>query len=103
MIYYNICSLFTGIPLNETIDIAVDLLIEHNPDFKITKNELKKLFEFTTSGIHFLFDGSFYDQIDVVAMGSSLGPVLTNLFTFSLVIICYHWLSIGGKYLKTVK
>ena len=75
-----VCSLFTSIPLKEAIDIAVDLLFEHNPDFKITNNELRKLFAFATSGIHFLFDGSFYDQIDGVAMGSPLGPVLVNLF-----------------------
>ena len=51
-----------------------------NPDFKITKNELKKLFDFSTSGTHFLFDGSFYGQIDGVVMGSPLGTVLANLF-----------------------
>ena len=80
MISYDVCSLFTSIPLKETIDIAVDLLFEHNPDFKITKNELKNLFDFAKSGTHFLFDSSFYDQIDGVAMGYPLGPVLANLF-----------------------
>ena len=80
LISYDVCSLFTSIPLKETIDIAVDLLFEHNPNFKITNNELRKLFDFATSGTHFLFDGSFYDQIDGVAMGSPLGPVLVNLF-----------------------
>ena len=29
---------------------------------------------------HFLFDGKVYDQIDGVAMGSPLAPVLANLF-----------------------
>ena len=29
---------------------------------------------------HFLFNGSSYDQIDGVAMGSPLAPVLANLF-----------------------
>ena len=32
------------------------------------------------SGTHFLFDGSLYDQIDDVAMGSPLGPILASLF-----------------------
>ena len=46
LISYDVCSWFTSIPLKETIDIAADLLFEHNPDFKITKIELKKAFWF---------------------------------------------------------
>ena len=80
LISYDVCSLFTSIPLKETIDIAVNLLFEHNPGLNITKAELKKLFEFAIWGTHFLFQGTFYDQIDGVAMGSPLGPVLANLF-----------------------
>ena len=66
--------------LNETIDIAFYLIFDNNPNIKITKKNLKTLFEFATSGKHILFDGNFYDQIDGVAMGSPLGPVLANLF-----------------------
>ena len=40
---------------------------------------LKGLLEFATEKSHFIFDGD-YDQIDGVAMGSSLGPVLVNIF-----------------------
>ena len=56
------------------------MLLEHNPGLNITKAELKKLLEFSTLGTYFLFQGTFYDQIDGVAMGSPLGPVLANLF-----------------------
>ena len=80
LISYDVCSLFTSIPLKETIDIAVNLLFEHNPGLNITKAELKKLFEFATSGTYFLFQGTFYNQIDGATMGSPLGPVLANLF-----------------------
>ena len=55
LISYDVCSLFTSIPLKETIGIAVNLLFDHNPGLNITKAELKKLFEFATSGTYFLF------------------------------------------------
>ena len=66
--------------MKEAIVIAVDLLFEHNPNFKVNENRLKQFFDLATSGTHFLFDCSFYDQIDGVAMGSPLGPFLGNLF-----------------------
>ena len=56
------------------------MLFEHNPGSNIAKDELKKLFEFTTSGTYFLFQGMFYDQTDGSAMGSPVGPLLANLF-----------------------
>ena len=80
MVSYDVTSLFTNIPLEETINIAVDIILKSNPRIKISKDELKKLFQFATSQSHFLFDGQFYDQVDGVAMGSPLGPVLANLF-----------------------
>jgi len=64
----------------ETIDIAINLIFENKPDLKITKTELKKLFIFATSQTHFLFNNKYFNQIDGVAMGSPLAPVLANLF-----------------------
>ena len=80
MVSFDVESLFTNIPLNECIDPAVKYVSDGNPDVKLSNNELKDFFHFATSRTHFLFKGSFYDQIDRVAMGFSLAPVLTNLF-----------------------
>ena len=80
LVSYDVCTLFTSIPWQETNEIAVELIFENNPQLKVTKRELKQLFNFATSGNHFIFNGGFYDQTDAVSMGSPLGPVLSNLF-----------------------
>ena len=76
----NITSLSTNTPLQETIDIATNLISNHNLNLNITKKELKKLSLFATSQTHFIFNSKFYNQIDGVAMGSPLAPVLANIF-----------------------
>ena len=80
LISFDVTSLFTNIPLSEEIDIAINLIFENSPDIKFTKRELRKLFRIATSGKHFTFNCSIFDQIDVVAMVSPLAPVLDNLF-----------------------
>ena len=80
LVSYNVTSLFTNIPLQETIDKAINPILNHNPNLDITKKELKRLFLFATSQIHFIFNSKFYNQIDGVAMGSPLAPVLANIF-----------------------
>ena len=62
------------------IELAVNLLFEKRPEMRITRKQLTKLFEFATSGTHFLFNGNYYDQTVGVAMGFPLGPVLANLY-----------------------
>ena len=81
LVSYGVTSLFTSIPLQETIDVAINLIFNHNPNLNITKNERKILFLFATSQTHLIFNGKFYNQIDGVAMGSPLAPVLANIFT----------------------
>ena len=76
---YDVTSLFTNIPLQEA-DIAINLIFNHNPNLNITKKEFKKLFLFATSKTHFIFNSKFYNQIDEVAIGSPLAPVLANIF-----------------------
>ena len=78
MISFDVESLFTNIPLNETIELVVNLLME-NHDFGIKKPQLRKLFVFATKQSHFSFNDVIYDQIDGVAMGSPLAPALANL------------------------
>ena len=79
LVSYDVTSLFTNIPLQETIDIAINLIFNHNPNLNITKKELKKAFLLHHRLILF-FNIKFYNQKDGVAMGSPLAPVLANIF-----------------------
>ena len=80
MVSFDVESLFTNIPLVESINLAVDYIMQGNPDIKLGRENLTKLFLFATAQTHFSFLDNFYDQIDGVAMGSPLAPVLANLF-----------------------
>ena len=80
LVSYNVTSLFTNIPLQETIAISINFIFNHNPNLNITKKELKKLFLFPTSHTHFTFNSKFYNQIDGAAKSSPLAPVLANIF-----------------------
>ena len=79
LVSYDVTSLFTNILLQETIDIAINLIFNRNPNLNITKKELKKHFLFATSQTHFIFNSKFYNQFDGVAMGSPFAPLLVNI------------------------
>ena len=49
MVSFDVNSLFTNIPLNETIDIAVTIILDKKPNLGISQNDLKQLFLFATS------------------------------------------------------
>ena len=80
MVSFDVESLFTNIPLEECVNLAVYYISKGNADLQLTKTELGNLFNFATAQTHFLFKGLFFDQIDWVAMGSPLAPGLANLF-----------------------
>ena len=80
LISYDVTILFTNVALWEIIDIKTNLILSHNPHLNITKKEVKKLFLFLTSHSDFIFNSKFYNQIDGVAMGFPLAPLLANIF-----------------------
>ena len=78
---FDVSSLFTMIPLNESIDIALDYAFHENEKVHgLSRNQFKKLLQMSTKETNFLFNGNVFDQIDGVAMGSPLAPILANIF-----------------------
>jgi len=84
MCSFDVGSLFTNVPLEETIQICLDKLYALSDPPKLPRPVLKDLLVFATKKSHFVFDGQFFDQSDGVAMGSPLGPVLANILCVSL-------------------
>ncbi len=91
MASFDIDSLFTNVPLDETIDIAVNKLFGKKKKYEgFSKEQFKKLLSLAVKNSFFLFNGEYYEQIDGVAMGSPLGPTIANIF------LC-HWEEIWIK------
>ena len=82
---FDVKSLFTNIPLAETIDICVRECDRLNlVPYGLTSKEFRSLLELSVKESIFIFDDQLFLQLDGVAMGSPLGPTLANAF------LCYH-------------
>ena len=81
LVSFDVSSLFTNVPLDETIGLIADCV--YGPSSKkvppFPKKWFTKLLQFATSGM-FLYNNKLYKQVDGVAMGSPLGPSLANFF-----------------------
>ena len=79
MASFDVKSLFTNVPLNEVIEICVEMMYKIEKP-TISKENLKRLLNLATSGVQFSFNSLIYSQHDGIAMGSPLGPTLANIF-----------------------
>ncbi|XP_046406217.1 uncharacterized protein LOC124171123 [Ischnura elegans] len=74
IIGFDVVSLFTNVPIADSVDIVKKLTSSGIP-----KN-FPKLVEHCLKNTFFLWNGSFYEQTDGAVMGSPLSPVMANLF-----------------------
>ena len=78
-------SLFTNVPLDETIQLLANRAFANNwfnttYHLDLAKTDLVDLLSVATKGQLFQFNGVQYEQTDGVAIGSPLGPLLANVF-----------------------
>ena len=85
MCSFDIDSLFTNVPLEETIEIVIKNVFGRKRKINgLSKSDFRDLLKLTTMSTVFYFNGNYYKQLDGVAMGSPLGPALANAF------LCHH-------------
>ncbi|MES9973352.1 MAG: reverse transcriptase domain-containing protein [Candidatus Thiodiazotropha sp.] len=84
MISLDVNALFTNVPLIETVDYVCSSLESLNLDVGLPVQIIKELLLRCTLNVQFLSNGRMYRQIDGVAMGSPLGPLLADLFMAKL-------------------
>ena len=81
MASFDVKSLFTSIPVTETLNFCVQSLYRNQTRVgNLTKNSFYNLHKITMFEWFFIFNGKFYEQCDGVTMGSPLGPTLANVF-----------------------
>jgi hypothetical protein len=73
MASFDVKSLFTNIPLDESISIIINISVSIIPH-GFTVDQFTRLLNLSVKNCHFLFEGVLYKQVDGVAMGSPLGP-----------------------------
>ncbi|XP_064118957.1 uncharacterized protein LOC135223965 [Macrobrachium nipponense] len=87
MTSYDVESLFTNVPVAETVEVILDkIFIEPSDTFLISYDRchFKKLLELAVLDTAFILNDCLYKQVDGMAMGSPLGPTFSNIFMCSL-------------------
>ena len=84
------CSaLFTSIPIEPAINIIEKHLKEDTDLHNRTNMKIQhiiSLLRFCLNNSYFSFQGRFYQQTEVAAMGSSFSPIVANLFMEDLEV-----------------
>ena len=73
-------SLFTKVPLDETIEVCINELFKSSQTVSGLNKQVLEMLSLTTKENVILFDQKYYSQIGGVAMGSPLGPTLAQFF-----------------------
>ena len=89
LISYDVTILFTNIPLQETIDIAINLIFSYNPNLNITKKELKN---FSFLLYHRL---TFFLTVNFIIKLMEQPWILPSLL--SLIIFSCFFTNLNGK------
>ncbi|OXA48236.1 uncharacterized protein LOC110855495 [Folsomia candida] len=83
---FDVVSLFTKVPIEESLNYIKKLLNEKNDGSwtKLTNEDIMDLLEICLSSTYFKYDGKFYHQTEGTAMGSPISAIVAELYLQSL-------------------
>lgn len=101
MASFDVVSLFANIPIEESINIILDLVFENSNLYEgYDRKTFKKLLELCTRDNVFLFNNQLYTQKDSAPMGGCASPTVSDIF------LSFHekiWLNNCPSEFKPVK
>ena len=80
MLSLDVESLFTKVPVDDVLDFLKTKLLEYQDDLPLPVSKIVALIKLCVSSNYFSFQDEFYRQKFGCSMGSSLSPVLSNLY-----------------------
>ena len=82
MVSFDIVSLFTNVPLMETIAIIINKIFAdpHATFLGLSKALFTRLLEVATINSFFMFDNKLYKQSEGLGMGLPQSPIFTDIF-----------------------
>ena len=80
---YDVTSLFTLVPIDQALNIIKDLLEKDeklNDRTVLSVHNILEILGFYLHNTYFSFQNKFYEQVEGVAMGSPVSPIVANLY-----------------------
>ena len=81
MASFDVESLYTNIPIRETVKIITDSIYDNGNTFRnLTKNEFTRLLNLVTEDNYFIFNNKYLKQIEGLSMGNPVSATFANIF-----------------------
>ena len=91
MVSYDINSLYTNVPVSETVNILCNNIFSSQQFFHgFDVESFKQLLQLTVSNTYFIFNKCLFKQLDGLAMGNPLAPALANVFLCNMEKLIFN-------------